>query len=1083
MSEANGLPVEPAYEHNEHSVTREQFYAVACDPRRHVAVEACAGAGKTWMLVSRIVRALLAGAAPHEILAITFTRKAAGEMRQRLDEWLAQWSEAPDERLAQELRARGLPQADAATRDALRGLYGALLATGRPVQIRTFHSWFAALLRGAPVAVLQSLGLPTRFELLEDDQEAVARVWRRFHAAVEREPAARADYEAAVATHGRFNTLKALDSALAKRVEFGLADAIGVVDDSVRPFGEVFARLAGLARPEEALAGEPARRRWLERARALGAEKNKTPQAAADAIVIAFEGEALDERLRLLREALFVAKEDRLKANLAKFPAAQEAEAELQELCAASGQHDAWLHHQRTARLARLLLECYAQLKREQGWVDMSDVERTAHVLLSDPVLAGWVQEKLDTRVRHLLIDEFQDTNALQWQALHAWLASYAGAGGDGPRVFIVGDPKQSIYRFRRAEPQVFRAAQDFIARELQGDRLSCDHTHRNAPAVLAAVNAVMEQAEREGAYSGFRAHTTQSTQAGAVLALPPVPRPTREAEIADATTWRDSLTVPRELPEERLVALECRQAAAWIAQQLRAGVPAGEVMVLARRRERLAAMEDELRALHIPAQQPEKTDLTQAPEVQDLAALLDVLVSPGHDLSLARALKSPLFGCGEEALVALAERARAASAAGAPRAWFELLLQGEDLPAPLPEAATRLRRWQRWVQVLPPHDALQAIYDDGEVLVRFARGAPAPLRAPVLANLQALLGAALQVGGGRYLTPYAFVRALKAGGIRGPAVAARDVVRLLTVHGAKGLEAAVVLLLDTDSAPSRPETMGALCEWPGEAPAPWRFAFLASETRPPLCSADALAVEQAARAREELNALYVAMTRAGRQLVISSVLPATPAASATWWQRLLPCATPLPAPEPAQATADAAGDRAFTLRVVPGSSAPVTMEWLRPQPAEGSAASRLGEAMHRLLETCDPRAGIAPAQLREVQRLYALDPDAVQQAATMAQRILAGEGAWAWDPGLVDWQANEVELHAGGELLRLDRLVRRRDTGEWWVLDYKSAAEPQRQPQLLAQMHRYREAVAAAQGGATVRCAFLTAQGRLVAA
>jgi ATP-dependent helicase/nuclease subunit A len=144
-----------------------------------------------------------------------------------------------------------------------------------------------------------------------------------------------------------------------------------------------------------------------------------------------------------------------------------------------------------------------------------------------------------------------------------------------------------------------------------------------------------------------------------------------------------------------------------------------------------------------------------------------------------------------------------------------------------------------------------------------------------MLANLHALLGAALQVGGGRYLTPYAFVRALKAGGIRGPAVAAEGVVRLLTVHGAKGLEAPLVLLLDTDGPPARPESMGALCEWPGEAPAPWRFAFLASETRPPACSAEALAVEQAARAREELNALYVAMTRAERQLVISSVVPA----------------------------------------------------------------------------------------------------------------------------------------------------------------------------------------------------------------
>lgn len=1079
MIEAEGMPAEPAYEHNGRTIPRERFYAIACDPRRHVAVEACAGAGKTWMLVSRILRALLAGAQPHEILAITFTRKAAGEMRQRLQDWLAQWSGEPDEVLARELAARGLPQADAATRSALRGLHLRLLEAGRPVQIRTFHSWFAALLRGAPVSVLQSLGLPTRFELLEDDQEAVARVWRRFHAAVEREPAARSDYEASVAAYGRFNTLKALDSALAKRVEFAMADAHGVVGESVRPFGEVFPEFAGAESFEGLLQVQGVRQPLLDAARTLG--RASAPTFVAKGVEL--ETALTTGSLQGVFEALLTKGQEirKFSEKLAGLDVVRAGQAVAVRLCEARAQHEAWLHHQRIARLARLLLEAYAGVKREHGWVDMSDVERTAHVLLSDPVLAGWVQERLDQQVRHLLIDEFQDTNALQWQALHAWLASYAGAGGDGPSVFIVGDPKQSIYRFRRAEPQVFEAAQRFIERDLQGDRLSCDHTHRNAPAVLAAVNTVMQAAQQDGMYTGFRAHTTQSRDAGSVLALPAITRPDEKAVAAEELAWRDSLTVPRELPEERLVTLECRQAAAWIAARLRAGLRPQQVMVLARRRERLAVMEDELRALHIPAQQPEKTDLCEAPEVQDLAALLDVLVSPGHDLSLARALKSPLFGCGDEALVALATRARAAGADGPPRAWFELLQQDGTLPAPLPEAAATLKRWQRWVQALPPHDALQAIYDDGDVLARFARCASAPLRAGVLANLQALLGTALQVGGGRYLTPYAFVRALKAGGLRGPAVAAEGVVRLLTVHGAKGLEASVVLLLDTDNAPSRPETMGALCEWPGEAPAPWRFAFLASETRPPACSADALRVEQAARAREELNALYVAMTRAESELVISSVAPLGAAAVPTWWERLLPCATPLPAPDAAQALDDAARSDAFTLHVVPGSRPAAALEWLRPPAPEGSAQSRLGEAMHRLLETWQPRAGLGPAQLREVERNFALDAAAAQQAAAMAQRILHGEGAWAWDPAQVDWQANEVELHFAGELLRLDRLVRRRDTAEWWVLDFKSAARPERDPELVAQMRRYRDAVSAAWQGATVRTAFLTAQGTMV--
>ena len=159
-------------------------------------------------------------------------------------------------------------------------------------------------------------------------------------------------------------------------------------------------------------------------------------------------------------------------------------------------------------------------------------------------MLSGWVQERLDARVKHLLIDEFQDTNPLQWQALHSWLSGYAGAGGAAPGVFVVGDPKQSIYRFRRAAPQVFKAAQGFVVEGLGGDRLSCDHTHRNAPVIMATVNAVMGAAQEQGGYEGFRAHTTASNEAGAVARLPQIPRSDGDEDPAaingaHASDWR----------------------------------------------------------------------------------------------------------------------------------------------------------------------------------------------------------------------------------------------------------------------------------------------------------------------------------------------------------------------------------------------------------------------------------------------------------------------------------------------------------------------------------------------------------------
>jgi len=311
------LPEQAAYEHNGRHVERAEFYAIACDPRRSVAVEACAGAGKTWMLVSRMLRALLEGCAPHEILAITFTKKAAGEMRARLQEWLQQFAQLPPEALTQELIHRGLsPQAASNQREQLRNLYRHVLESARPVQIRTFHSWFAALLGTAPLAVLQEHGLPARFELLEDDAQAVREVWQPFLQAVAADAPLRADYEAVVATHGRTQTHKALAAVLAKRVEFDLADAAGVVAASVPHFAQMFAPLQAFEEPAQALAQPEALVRWQAWAKALAAERNKTPQKAAAAIVDALACADLDARLDRLRKALFVASADRLTNHL-----------------------------------------------------------------------------------------------------------------------------------------------------------------------------------------------------------------------------------------------------------------------------------------------------------------------------------------------------------------------------------------------------------------------------------------------------------------------------------------------------------------------------------------------------------------------------------------------------------------------------------------------------------------------------------------------------------------------------------------------------------------------------------------------
>ena len=1184
--------------------TREAFYAIACDPQRNVVVQACAGAGKTWMLVSRILRALLEDAVhsaqhsaqhsadhadaapapqpiqPHNILAITFTKKAAGEMRERLHEWLTEFAHAEEATLIKELQSRGIAcQTGQKSTDLLlkqlSNLYQTLLDSQRSVQIRTFHSWFGALLRSAPLAVLEQLNLPAQYELLEDDSQAVALVWRRFYAVLHEDAALRATYYAAVAEHGRFNIDKALGSALSKRVEFVLADAAGTVHSSIRHFAQVHTEFAGLDSPLEMLSTNRDHRQKLrDAAIVLG----RAPQPSFSAKGVELEAALTASDFTAAMAALLTQKNEprKFSEKIAGIDQVRIA----QDLCvrinAAQLQHIAWQHQQRMAQLCRVLIGCFGQLKRERAWVDMGDIERAALHLLSDPVLSGWVLERLDAQNRHLLIDEFQDTNPLQWQALQAWLSGYAGAGGTAPSVFIVGDPKQSIYRFRRAEPQVFIAATDFVCTALGGVVLSCDHTRRNARGVLAAVNGVMQAAAAEG-YADYRTHTTESTTAGQVLRLPlvgrdaaEIPDDTPDATDTDDTAdapWRDTLTTPRDEAQEHIRTVEAAQAAQWVAQHVAhtrtddgQPLPLGSVMVLARKRDNLKRMASALQQLGIASQISEKTQLMDHCEVQDTVALVDALTSPTHDLAMARALKSPLFGCTDAQLVSIAQAARAQHTS-----WLQLLLNSElleqqmlglqgdsttktasgdtsNLPANLPaNLSMHLQQYQQWFAILPPHDALAAVYKHAHVIERMTAAAPTAQRGAVQAHLQALLAAALDVDGGRFLTPYAWVRALKAGHVRAPVASAKSTqaVQLLTVHGAKGLEAHTVLLLDANAQAEKSRSMDVLIDWPAQHAAPTTFAFLASESAPPRCLATALQHEQAARAREETNALYVAMTRAQHTLALSAHEVRTPAAHSPW-QRFTALAdgvvqdvkmqsvqsqnvqsqslraelpadvfylskmpnypdasdTPSVRPELVEGLVKASTSSARTGgysslgqmvnhkkmpvdQVFTAQAAMINVAPSLPSSTDSTAA-RQGQAMHRLLELYTPGLDLASLAHSVCAQFYLTAPQA-DAACTTAQRIVQGPAAWVWSADHIDWQANEVELLHNGQLLRLDRLVRHTATQTWWVLDYKSATAPQLQTALRAQLAQYQQAVQAAHPGVPVKAAFITGAGQLV--
>jgi ATP-dependent helicase/nuclease subunit A len=382
----------------------------------------------------------------------------------------------------------------------------------------------------------------------------------------------------------------------------------------------------------------------------------------------------------------------------------------------------------------------------------------------------------------------------------------------------------------------------------------------------------------------------------------------------------------------------------------------------------------------------------------------------------------------------------------------------------------------------LPPHDLLDRVVAEGELRERIAATVPAPQRLAALDMVDAFLAQALQLDGARYATPYGLVRALKRRRIEVAPPSHPEAVQLLTVHGAKGLEAQVVFVMDADPERRNEDTATLLVDWPVDSMHPRRCAFVYSEARAPASLRELLAHEQAARRREELNGLYVAMTRARRHLVFSATQPFNRSSSAapSWWERLAPVVAPwAPAPTDMSVTPTGASFAMPVLPVLP----PRPPSESAPAASPDTPASRLGQAVHRVLEWA--AVGGQTAALERLAEAASAEFGAPASevlgvartilASPQCRRFFAGDG--------LRWAGNEVPITWEGEALRIDRMVEIEEAGTltWWVLDYKLNAQPHELLANRAQLLRYREAVRRAEPGAAVRCAFISGRGDLI--
>lgn len=1143
-----------AYEVDDKPVGADIFTREACDPRHSVVVEACAGSGKTWLLVARMLRLLLAGAQAPELLAITFTRKAAQEMRERLLELLHELALASDAQAAALLRERGVAEPDLPRLlPVARGLYERILSSEQSLSIDTFHSWFARLLQIAPLAS----GVPHGYTLTEKNGELLDEAYRRFMQKLGDPDGAPIKaallelYELA----GDFNARQLLDAFIDKRAEWWAA-----TQDDEEEGGEENVMPSPLRWLED-LCGADAQRDarlslWevptlVARASQIaillgqGGSANKTRAVAIESALTA--GPAL-ENFDALYNQFFDDKDKprkngKVKSLLAAlvqhFEAGEEAAlsafedefnaigAELRSLQGRSKEKGVLQLNRALFTAGRAYLASYQEVKAEQRVLDFADLEWQAYRLLRNEASAAYLQTRLDARYKHILLDEFQDTNPLQWCIVRCWLDAYGGDAAQ-PSVFVVGDPKQSIYRFRRAEPRVFVAAREML--RAQGAAiLRANQTRRNATAVVAVLNRSFVM----GCNPLFAEQTTLGLAGGEVWRLPLArqddsaenvtpPETTEEPASADTAQnepdiipWRNPLTTPRGEEDDARRLLEGQALAQALLKAYRE-VPViegrgtramrwGDIMLLVRKRTHLAAYESALRAAGIPFISDKRGGLLESLEIADLIALLTFLITPNDTRALAHVLKSPIIGAADDDLVQIARRVAQAEGGH----WWQHLqaMQQEGAAsAALVRAVTLLQRWLAAAPHLPVHDLLDMILHQGELVARYAQHASPLTRSQTLGNIAAFVELSLNMDAGRYPSLPKFIDALRvlqrsSGGDapdEASVDASADAVRILTVHSAKGLEAPVVAILDANHSDSVEDNLGILCAWPQDQDAPTHFSAFGRRSERG-CARDALfEEEELLKTQEDWNLLYVAITRAKQLLLVSGVAGKRGAGEGgvvegSWYQRLFASDAPVrEISEESVHGADAAAiEEHFSLPLFDPKPVPMSLfgadeDGALPEvDADGTLVSTdaidEGVALHALLERLT-HGNAWPLRLPSASTLVrwlGISSEMAQVVHAQAREVLAQPQLERFfNPALHRWARNEMEIVAPSGVLRLDRVVMFDD--EVWVLDYKRRLLDSERADYAAQLARYRSALVSVFSDKRIRSALITADGML---
>jgi len=911
---------------------------LACDPNKSVVIEACAGSGKTWILISRIFRLLLSGIAPHEILAITFTRKAAQEMRDRLEKILIDFTKFDDTQIRKELIIRGVAETEVEVSIPLaRALFEKVLSNPQEISIDTFHGWFSKISQAAPLTSDLNIQGVIRDDPARMMQEAMESWWEKLGRGEGEFLENKTKYLELLKT---FSSRELNDliigksSLLQQQAMWDLFENYCAKNES--NIEEVLNRqfpLANQPNPLEQLADET-QFNWagLQMAAdflAYGGKKDLDYSNSILHIIGKKKSNASNsELISLLIDLLFTKdKVKKIRVDFTKLSNTVKAylkknnqthlDAEIVEIYTRWTEqitaYMSWSNETELLQfnlswldLAKSASDHYLRYKKNNRLLDFSDFEYNAFRLMSDEKTAIYLQERLDAKYKHILIDEFQDTNPLQWQILKSWLDGYQGASHK-PVVFLVGDPKQSIYRFRRADARLFKIATDYLVNDFNAVPRAHSTTRRNPPEVVAVVNSLFDKVKEGIGDYPYEEHKTlwENPEKGSltpkVFRLPLIARaalPTDHAErnslkvpMLDRNMKVDSIQSEEEIQQIGQLILRWCQTE-WVATGSESGPKVrkphlGDFLILVRVKKHLQIIEKVFNQLGIPCDTPRTGGLLQSLEALDILALLKTLLIPANNLTLAHVLRSPIFSCTENDLEALALYTKTHQ-----KNWWSGIQSIEN--DRLKNAFNILNAWKDLAKFLPVHDLLDRIYHEGNILKVYASVSHSLIRAKVLANLEAFLLLALDTNAGRYPSLSRFIDELEIlskgdlqespdEGEMQEDVADQDegqsdssvedsrFVRVMTIHSAKGLEAPFVFLTNTNSKKKNDESSGVLFDWPLGKDNPEGVCIYRSEFKSNHVE-KLLKIENEIAAKENWNLLYVALTRSKQCLVVSGL-------------------------------------------------------------------------------------------------------------------------------------------------------------------------------------------------------------------